>query len=141
MCSFHQFRSILTVWTVRTVRRTLLPFSLVEQFYENKKSLVKHPRYDAALPIFSCFGNNGFDAGIRFRNIIQYTKFYLYGVIYRGLIGLIWGVGKHVIINTNKPFLYIRERFFHRIFSHQKIQNSEFSIKDPSGLRLDTLNI
>ena len=30
MCSFHQFRSILTVWTVRTVRRTLLPFSLVE---------------------------------------------------------------------------------------------------------------
>ena len=106
MCSFHQFRSILTVWTVRTVRRTLLPFKLVEQFYENKKSSVKHPRYDAPLPIFSCFGNNGFDAGIRFRNIIQYTKFYLYGVIYRGLIGLIWGMGKHVIINTNKPFLY-----------------------------------
>ena len=93
--------------------------------------------YDAALLIFSCFGNNGFDAGIRFRNIIQYTKFYLYGVIYRGLIGLIWGVGKHVIINTNKPFLYIRERYtyFHRILSHSK---SEFKIgiKHPSWLKL-----
>ena len=91
-------------------------------FMRTKKSSVKHPRYDAALPFFSCFGNNGFDAGIRFRNIIQYTKFYLYGVIYRGLIGLIWGVGKHVIINTNKPFLYIRERFFTRFWVTRKFR-------------------
>ena len=99
---------------------------------------MKHPRYDAALPIFSCFGNNGFDAGIRFRNIIQYTKFYLYGVIYRGLIGLIWGVGKHVIINTNKPSYRFVSAFSP---DFESLENSEFAIKHPDGLRLNTLNM